>query len=92
MLVLTRKVGERILVGDDIVITVLDSRGDGVRIGIDAPRGVKIQREEVVRAVAEANAEAAAAGDDAEAQLRAALGSRGGAAAGGTTPPERSDS
>ncbi|MBF4614999.1 carbon storage regulator CsrA [Curtobacterium sp. VKM Ac-1376] len=80
MLVLTRKVGERILVGDDIVITVLDSRGDGVRIGIDAPRGVKIQREEVVRAVAEANAEAAAAGDDAEAQLRAALGARGGAA------------
>ncbi|MFS2032249.1 carbon storage regulator CsrA, partial [Curtobacterium sp. CT11-45] len=69
MLVLTRKVGERILVGDDIVITVLDSRGDGVRIGIDAPRGVKIQREEVVRAVTEANAEAAAAGagDDAEA-------------------------
>ncbi|MDT0233410.1 carbon storage regulator CsrA [Curtobacterium sp. BRB10] len=86
MLVLTRKVGERILVGDDIVITVLDSRGDGVRIGIDAPRGVKIQREEVVRAVAEANAEAAAAGDDAEAQLRAALGARSGAAADGPTP------
>ena len=86
MLVLTRKVGERILVGDDIVITVLDSRGDGVRIGIDAPRGVKIQREEVVRAVIEANAEAAAAAaggagsvgtDDAEARLRAALGDRG---------------
>lgn len=92
MLVLTRKVGERILVGDDIVITVLDSRGDGVRIGIDAPRGVKIQREEVVRAVAEANTEAAAAGDDAEAQLRAALGARGGAAAGGPTPPEPTDS
>ena len=83
MLVLTRKVGERILVGDDVVITVLDSRGDGVRIGIDAPRGVKIQREEVVRAVTEANAEAAAAaagadgGDDVEARLRAALGDRG---------------
>ncbi|MCJ1714932.1 carbon storage regulator CsrA [Microbacterium sp. M1A1_1b] len=75
MLVLTRKVGERILIGDDIVITVLDSRGDGVRIGIDAPRGVKIQREEVVRAVTEANVEAAQAADvDAEARLRAALG------------------
>jgi carbon storage regulator len=75
VLVLTRKVGERILIGDDIVITVLDSRGDGVRIGIDAPRGVKIQREEVVRAVAEANVAAAAgADDDAEARLRAALG------------------
>ena len=55
MLVLTRKSGEQILIGDDIVITVLDSRGDGVRIGIDAPRGVKIQRNEVVRAVEEAN-------------------------------------
>jgi carbon storage regulator len=74
MLVLTRKVGERILVGDDIVITVLDSRGDGVRIGIDAPRGVKIQREEVVRAVAAENAEAATTSEDAESRVRAALG------------------
>ena len=82
MLVLTRKVGERILVGDDIVITVLDSRGDGVRIGIDAPRGVKIQREEVVRAVTEANASASAtaADEDAEARLRRALGDLGGKA------------
>ncbi len=61
MLVLTRKVGEQILIGDDIVITVLDSRGEGIRIGIDAPRGVKIQREEVLRAVTEANLAAAAA-------------------------------
>jgi carbon storage regulator len=74
MLVLTRKVGERILIGDDIVLTILDSRGDGIRVGIDAPRGIKVQREEVVRAVTEANVEAASAGDDAEAQLRAALG------------------
>ena len=59
MLVLTRKVGERILIGDDIVLTILDSRGDGIRVGIDAPRGIKVQREEVVRAVTEANAEAA---------------------------------
>ena len=65
MLVLTRKIGEQILIGDDIVITVLDSRGEGVRIGIDAPRGVKIQREEVLRAVTEANL--ASAGADAEA-------------------------
>ncbi|MFZ6991967.1 carbon storage regulator CsrA [Curtobacterium sp. RRHDQ66] len=88
MLVLTRKVGERILIGDDIVITVLDSRGDGVRIGIDAPRGVKIQREEVVRAVAEANVEATqTASDDAEARLREALG--GGA---GSSSPSSSSS
>lgn len=55
MLVLTRKKGERILIGDDIVLTVLDIRGDGVRLGVDAPRGVRIQRDEVVAGVAEAN-------------------------------------
>lgn len=74
MLVLTRKVGEQILIGDDIVITVLDSRGEGIRIGIDAPRGVPIQREEVLRAVSEANVAAAQADSDAEARLRAQLG------------------
>ncbi len=55
MLVLTRKPGEKILIGDDIVITVLDARGDSIRIGVDAPRGIKIQRSEVVQAVADAN-------------------------------------
>jgi carbon storage regulator len=79
MLVLTRKVGERILIGDDIVLTILDSRGDGIRVGIDAPRGIKVQREEVVRAVTEANAEAANAPADAEERLRDLLG--------GTQPP-----
>src|ERR1700712_5648668 len=51
MLVLTRKKGERVMIGDDIVVTVIDVRGDGVRIGFDAPRGVSIQRAEVVAAV-----------------------------------------
>ena len=74
MLVLTRKPDERILIGDDIVITVLDIRGDGVRIGIDAPRGVRIQREEVVRAVSEANIAAADTTPDAEERIKAALG------------------
>jgi carbon storage regulator len=74
MLVLTRKAGERILIGDDIVITILDSRGDGIRIGIDAPRGVKIQREEVLRAVTEANLAAAQADEGDEDRIKAALG------------------
>jgi carbon storage regulator len=60
VLVLTRKKGERVLIGDDIVVTLIDIRGDGVRIGFDAPRGVPIQRAEVVVAVTEANTEAAA--------------------------------
>lgn len=74
MLVLTRKIGEQILIGDDIVVTVLDSRGEGIRIGIDAPRGVKIQREEVLRAVIEANLAAAQPDPEAEARIKALLG------------------
>jgi carbon storage regulator len=78
MLVLTRKVGERVLIGDDIVVTILDARGDGIRIGIDAPRGIRIQRDEVVKAVTEANQEAqeqaAATAGDAEALIKKSLG------------------
>lgn len=70
---LTRKIGEQILIGDDIVVTVLDSRGEGIRIGIDAPRGVKIQREEVLRAVVEANLAAAQPDPEAEARIKALL-------------------
>jgi carbon storage regulator len=62
MLVLTRKPGEKIMIGDDIVITFLESRGgDGIRIGIDAPRHLTIKREEIFEAVADANREAARA-------------------------------
>lgn len=74
MLVLTRKAGEKIVIGDNITITVLDVRGDSIRIGIDAPRGIKIQREEVLLAVAEANVAAAAVDDSVEEQLKSALG------------------
>lgn len=47
LLVLTRLVDERIFIGEDIVITVIAVRGDQVRIGIEAPRDVRIYREEV---------------------------------------------
>ncbi len=74
MLVLTRKPGERFLIGDDIVVTILDVRGDGIRVGIDAPRGVRIQREEIVREVGESNVAGAQAPAAAEDQIKAALG------------------
>ncbi|WP_435299667.1 carbon storage regulator CsrA [Timonella sp. A28] len=61
MLVLSRRVGEKLLIGDDIEVVILDSRGDGVRIGINAPKDLKIHRAEVVEAVKEANANAATA-------------------------------
>jgi len=86
MLVLTRKPGERILIGDNIVVTILDSRGDGVRIGIDAPRGITIQREEVLRAVTDANLAAAGAQPADADRIKAALGLLTGAAAPAATP------
>jgi carbon storage regulator len=89
MLVLTRKLNERIMIGDDIVITLIEVRGDNsVRIGIEAPRGVKIQREEIVISVAEANRAAADAVDRAEDVLKKLLGSLPGA----TPRPQTSES
>ena len=73
MLVLTRKPGEQIIIGDGIVITVLEGRGDGVRIGIEAPRGVPIQRKEVIEAIAAANLAAAEAGAGAGSDTENAL-------------------
>ena len=74
MLVLTRKHGEKLLIGEDIVITVLDTRGDSVRLGIDAPRGVSIQRIEVVEAVTEANLSATQTDPGAEERIKDLLG------------------
>ena len=47
MLILTRRVGEAMKLGEDITVTVLGVRGNQVRIGIDAPKSVAIQREEI---------------------------------------------
>ncbi|MCU1579263.1 MAG: carbon storage regulator CsrA [Rhodoglobus sp.] len=76
MLVLTRKRGEQILIGDDIVITILDARGDSIRVGIDAPKGVVIHRVEVMQAVTEANIEASRAGAEDGAALAGLLAGR----------------
>lgn len=51
MLVLTRKRDERIIINKDIVITVVDIRGDRVRIGVEAPKEVSIHRQEVQDAI-----------------------------------------
>lgn len=59
MLVLTRRPGESIMIGDDIVVTVLDVRGDVVRVGIRAPRSVQVHREEVYLELQKVNLEAA---------------------------------
>ena len=47
MLILTRRVGERLMIGDDVTVTVLVIKGNQVKIGIDAPREVAVHREEI---------------------------------------------
>ncbi|MEX2176311.1 MAG: carbon storage regulator CsrA [Pirellulaceae bacterium] len=51
MLVLSRKRDERIVIGDNIVITVVDVRGDKVRLGIEAPVDIPVHREEILNAL-----------------------------------------
>jgi len=63
MLVLTRKAGESVMIGDDVVVTVLEARGDVIRIGIKAPRDVQVHREEVYQELKDVNREAASPTD-----------------------------
>lgn len=51
MLVLSRKKDEKIIIGEDITLMVIEIRGDKVRLGIDAPREVAVHREEVYEAI-----------------------------------------
>lgn len=60
MLVLTRKPRQQIMIGDHIVVNVVEVQGDNVRIAIEAPREVKIYRGEIYRAIQEENQKAAA--------------------------------
>lgn len=63
MLVLSRKVGERIWIGDDIAVTVVRITGGGVRIGIEAPQELAVVREELKKKLEE-SAEAESSTDD----------------------------
>jgi len=66
-------VGESIVVGDDIVLTVFEVRGDAVRIGIDAPRSVRVNRKEVYEEIQRSNEQAVSTSDDALDALRNAI-------------------
>jgi len=78
MLVLSRRIGETITIGDDVRITVLEVRSDGVRIGIDAPRSIAVHRAEVLQQLERSNQDAASPSDEAIRSLRDALKHRNG--------------
>ena len=59
MLILSRKTNEKIMIGDDISISIIEIRGDQVRIGVDAPKSVKVFRREVFDAIKAENKAAA---------------------------------
>ena len=59
MLIITRRRGEKIVLGDDVVIEVIEVSGSSVRIGIEAPRSLAVYREEIWRAIKDENAAAA---------------------------------
>ncbi len=66
MLVLTRHVHQSIVIGHDVVVTVLEVRGDQVRLGITAPKEIQVHREEVFAAVTAANRQSAISVTDIE--------------------------
>jgi len=55
MLVITRKLGERIAIGDDITITLVEIKGSQARIGIEAPKNISIHRQEIYERIREEN-------------------------------------
>ncbi|WP_019243080.1 MULTISPECIES: carbon storage regulator CsrA [Bacillus] len=58
MLVLTRKIGETIIIGEQIEITVIESKGDQIKLGIQAPKDVEIHRKEIYQAIQNENKQA----------------------------------
>ena len=69
MLIITRRAGEKMMIGDEIVVEIMEIVGNQVRVGIQAPQSVRVYREEIWRAVKDENR---AAATDAPASLPAA--------------------
>jgi carbon storage regulator len=82
MLRITRRAGERIVLGDDVIVEVIEVKGGTVRLGIDAPRSLPVYREEIWLEVKRENEAAALASGDRLSEVAERLKNRG-----GSTPP-----
>jgi len=73
MLILSRRAGESLTIGDDIVVTVIAINGNQIKLGITAPREVRVLREEIYRAIQDENRAAATAASQSRERLEEAL-------------------
>jgi carbon storage regulator len=62
MLILTRRIGEKLVIGDDVTVTILGVKGNQIRVGIEAPAEVQVHREEIYQRILKERAEAASDG------------------------------
>ncbi len=77
MLVLSRHRDESIMIGDDVVVTIVDIRGDKVRLGIEAPQSIPVHRQEVYEAIQRENRRAAQTDPNATRDVQPARDDRG---------------